>query len=177
MALSLGVKHRVSVDKACDIPPGPTNAEDIDAFTFLPNHDDFDLEFSRMQDMVARILVQNFDALNHLEKRLTWHIPHAFSEEMNEKSTIVGLGVLEGNPSSTPDTIDILQNLMAYVPFVNGVAMPVPCHGDGGTVASIAKAKRGRIMAELPEYYSGGLVEAPQEFHKEGILLKVILIL
>ena len=49
------------------------------------------------------------------------HLPHDQSNVMKTRSATVSLGVVQGNPSKTPDTIGILiQHLSKYVPAQEG---------------------------------------------------------
>ena len=53
----------------------------------------------------------------------------------------------------------------------------VPLHGDAGTVDSVIKAKKGRAWSPDPRSGFRGFLESPQEFHKEGLLLQVHIII
>ena len=175
MALAFASVSRVHPEEPGEFIDGPKFAVDIDPHAFIPSYDDFEFMHERMATMVSRVLVENCPALEGLKRSVQWHIQHHHTEEMQKKSELINLGVFEGNPSATPDTIDILDNLVCYVPVSrqSGSTYPVPVHGDGGTVASIAKAKRGRALSSSPTHSLQCLIEGPQEFHKDGVLLEV----
>ena len=88
-------------------------------------------------------------------------------------SVIINLGAIHADPSSTAGTIDIMEHLHHYVPSVNEQIHKLICNGDQMSVERMTHAKRGRIRGIGETQRLGGLVEAPGEFHKEGIMLKV----
>ena len=117
--------------------------------------------------------MNNMVAVSELAKHVEWHIPHPHSQEMAQKTHVVNLGVVEANPASTAGVIDILTHLHRYVPVVENGIHVLPCNGDQLSVERMTHAKRARIRGHSQEFRLEGLLEAPQEFHKEGILLQV----
>ena len=177
MALAFAAVSRVHPEEPAELIEGPKMAVDISPSSFIATHEDVQFMKDRMEVMVSRILVHHMAVLEPLKTNLQWHIPHQHSDEMNQKSELINLGVFQGNPSSVPDTIDILDNLLAYVPVTeDGTTFPVPLYGDGGTVASVAKAKKGRALSSSPTHSLQCLIEGAQEFHKDGILLEVCIL-
>ena len=69
-----------------------------------------------------------------------------------------------------------MEHLHAYVPEVDGELLPILCSGDGLSVERMSHAKRARTNADTKKDRLHGLVECPQEFHKEVILLQVKII-
>ena len=75
------------------VPSSATqDAVDMDPTAFLPTYDDFIQEREDIIVMVERILVTHLTCVKPMAKRVRWHIQHAFSTEMKEKSHIVNLG-------------------------------------------------------------------------------------
>ena len=68
--------------------------------------------------IVKRIIVKHMPALSHLSRSVPKHVEHAHTAEMNIKSHIVNLGVVDGNPSATKDNIAVLDHIAAYLPSV-----------------------------------------------------------
>ena len=170
MTLSFAAKHRVK--PPTDLGVDCVSAIELDPDVFLPTPEDFDHLMTHMTYVIKRILVSTLSFASHLKPpRMT----HDHTKEMDTKSEIVNLGVLEGNPSKTPSTIDILDQFMAYVPVVDNVAMSVPVHGDAATIDTIIKAKTGRCLSRNENRNFKSLLEVGQEFHKEGVLLDVSL--
>jgi hypothetical protein len=174
MTLAYAEKHRaVHSPRIERLLSHTVAAANMDVSVILPQGTDWDFMRDRMENMVQRILVFYVDELKHLEKCVTWHIEHAFSEEMNSRSEMVNLGVIRANPSNTSGTIDILDHLRKYVPIVKGQPCSVPIHGDGLTIECIMKAKKARSLLQSAEHTFKPFLECPQEFHKEGLLLQV----
>ena len=67
-------------------------ATEIPISSFLHNKDDESMLRTRMSSIIGRVLVTHLKYFrDNYEDVVTWHIPHAHSEEMAEKSTIVCL--------------------------------------------------------------------------------------
>lgn len=173
MSQSYAVHHRtpslqlddVIVNKAADIPPS----------TFLPSPKDWDDVRKRMEVIVQRILVDNIPALQEVKATVIQHIAHDHSAEMTERSVIINLGAIDANPASTAGVIDVMTHLHQYVPAgaQEQSVRKVICNGDQLSVERMTHSKRGRIRGPGPRQRLEGLVETPQEFHKEGIMLQV----
>ena len=58
--------------------------------------------------LVGRVLVANIPALSFLKAAIPQHIPHRFSKEMAQKSTIVGLPIQLKDEKKYDDVVDIL---------------------------------------------------------------------
>ena len=80
---------------------------------------------------------------------------------------------METNPSSLHGVIEIMEELHKHVPIIDGKPFPVLCCGDGLSMERMADAHHSRVTHETPEERLEGLVEAPQDFHKEMLLLQV----
>ena len=66
-----------------------------------------------------------------------------------------------------------MEHLYQYVPIVNEKDQPILCSGDGLSVERMVHAHMSRTNGREHEHRLDGLVECPQEFHKEIILLQV----
>ena len=66
-----------------------------------------------------------------------------------------------------------MEHLHSYVPQPNGEVLPILCSGDGLSIERMVHAKRARANGEIKRSQLQGLVETPQEFHKEILLLQV----
>ena len=66
-----------------------------------------------------------------------------------------------------------MGHLMRYVPVVGDKVLPILCSGDGLSVERMVHTHMARVNGETIEDRLDGLVESPQEFHKEIILLQV----
>ena len=58
--------------------------------------------------LVGRVLVANISALSFLKAAIPQHIPHRFSKEMAQKSTIVSLPIQLKDEKKYDDVVDIL---------------------------------------------------------------------
>lgn len=171
-AMTLGVEHKLP-SLHLDDSPG-SDALKLPTSAFLPQQDDFDSRKHRSTVIVQRTLVKYIDVFKHLYHKVTWHIPHEKSKEMNTKSHVVNLGVVEANPSSTSGTIDIMEHLSKYVPEKeDGQLHTLICNGDQLSVERMTHAKHARVRGAKEKSRMDGLLETPQEFHKEGLLLQV----
>ena len=66
-------------------------ASSIPLSAYLPNISDSDMLKERMTCIVSRILVTHLDFFKEYSDVVVWHIPHEYSQEMTEKSTIVSI--------------------------------------------------------------------------------------
>ena len=82
--------------------------------------------------------------------------------------------MVDANPSTTEGTIKIMEYLGKYVPHPVTGHLPILCNGDGLSIERMVHAKRGRANAGDMVPGLQHLVESPQEFHKEMILLQVM---
>ena len=67
----------------------------------------------------------------------------------------------------------IMEHLTQYVPAVGDQVQPILCSGDGLSVERMVSAHKARANGDTHEDRLDGLVESPQEFHKEILLLQV----
>ena len=172
LTLAYATKHRVSAKKTLPSTSGQP-AETLPPDILIPTSVDYEHFRLRMSIIVQRILVTFLPFLEELSKHILWHIPHAHSSEMSQKSEVVNMGVYDVNPSDTGDTISILDRFLKFIPIAGNQACPIPVHGDGLTVECIMKAKKARSLSMTPQHSFRSLLECAQEFHKEGLLLQV----
>ena len=92
---------------------------------------------------------------------------------MGTKSTVINIGAIDANPASTPGVIEVMEKLHEYVPKVEGGLHKLVCNGDQLSVERMTHAKKARCNGRTEEDRLQGLVETPQEFHKEGLMLQV----
>ncbi|XP_035687479.1 uncharacterized protein LOC118423433 [Branchiostoma floridae] len=152
--------------------PGTLRAVEVDPHSILPAPEVFTSVRSRMVTVVSRILVDNIPPFECLKGKVNRHIPHQHSREMKEKSNVVNLGVVEANPSSTEGVIQVMETLHNHVPAPQGKLLPILCCGDGLSIERMVHSKRARSNGETPRTRLEGLVEGPQEFHREILLLQ-----
>ncbi|XP_038069432.1 uncharacterized protein LOC119738598 [Patiria miniata] len=139
--------------------------------SILPRPADYDELRKLMVSLVMRILVKYLPFMQSMKK----HLPrpkHQYSAEMTRKSEVVNLGVLEVNPATTAGVVRVMEHLHAYVPEPDGQLCPILCSGDGLSVDRMTRAKRASINKESKKQQLQGLVECPQESHKEKLLLQ-----
>ena len=173
-ALSFAVHHRLPSLQLTD--DSTTRALYLPPRAFLPQPAEWDERRHRCVILVQRMLVSHVSVFEELTGSITWHVPHPQSKEMAQKTTVVNLGVVEANPASTAGVIDIMTHLHQYVPeFEDGSVHVVPCNGDQLSIERMTHAKRARVQGHSAQDRLQGLLETPQEFHKEGILLQVII--
>ena len=145
----------------------------VSPWAYLPSLSDWDDAKDRMEILVQRTLVQHVPALQHIKNRVQQHIPHEYSDEMEEKSYIVNLGAVDANPSTTIGVIEVLQMLHQYVPTNDQKLHRIICNGDQLSMERRTHAKHSRIRGESMEDRLEGVIETPQEFHKEGLMAQV----
>ena len=152
-------------------------AVDLPCTAFIPSSSDLGTVKEYMTIIVQRTLVDFVPFLEELKHRVVRHVPHQYSEELQSKSEVNNLGIIDANPSNTGETIQILDHLKKYVPTNDGKPVNIACHGDGLTIECITKAKKARATFRARDYDLGCIKESPQEFHKEGINLEVFCII
>ena len=168
-ALTFAARNRVSFNKEVD-NTSVIKAKDIPLSLFLPSNADW----NELKETVALVLEPILKAhMSFLGKTNCSKAPvHEHIDDMNRKSEIGNLGVVEENPSSTPGTIKIMEYLHKFVPSVDKDVHPIPCFGDGLSVERMCDAKRARAGGETPIDRLEGLIPCPQEFHRRGLLLQ-----
>jgi hypothetical protein len=105
MALAFAAKDRVDGNLQLTGTNTTSPACSLPAETFLPIVSDVDNIKNYMAIILKRVAVRYLPSLHHLQRSVTKHVEHEYSTDMTKKSDTVNLGVLEGNPSKTPDTI------------------------------------------------------------------------
>ena len=80
---------------------------------------------------------------------------------------------MSADPSSNAGVIEIMRKLSDRVPVVDGEPVPILCCGDGLSVERMIYCKRMMTVDETACYRCDGLIPAPQEFHREMLLLQV----
>ena len=103
------------------------------------------------------------------------HIRHEFSDAMEEKSTIVNLGAVDANPATTIGVIQVMENLQNYVPVNDDKLHRIVCNGDQLSMERMTHARHSRVRGESQADRLEGLIETPQEFHKEGLMAQVFI--
>lgn len=90
----------------------------------------------------------------------------------------VSIGIIDENPSTIAGTIAIMEVLHNYVPSTPDYLLfiPIPCHGDQLSVERERDGKRSRAANATGWERLEGLIETPQEFHKDAILYQVMLL-
>ena len=82
------VENRVS-GALLDSKQPKANLQELSNLTFLPTIEDQQKHRSDYIILTSRILVQYFDALEHLKVAYIYHIPHKYTKEMSQKSNKV----------------------------------------------------------------------------------------
>ena len=126
-----------------------------------------------MTTIVMRILCDNLPALQKSKSRILKHIPHQYSVQMQEKSQVVRNNLFPLNRGNLHSFLEIMDSLQKYVPDLQGETYPILCCGDGLSVERMVHCREARLNGSDPQKRFEGLVEAPQEFHKDMILLQV----
>ena len=67
-----------------------------------------------------------------------------------------------------------MEELQDICPKPDGIVpLRIPCNGDQMSVERMTNVKRGRVRARSYVAKLDALVETPQEFHKEGLIMQV----
>lgn len=86
----------------------------------------------------------------------------------------VNLGVVDADPSSTAGTIKIMEHLHQYVAHLPDDSLySTLTNGDGASIEKMIHAHRSRRHDGTAKGRLDALIESPQEFHKELLLLQV----
>ncbi|XP_071500137.1 uncharacterized protein [Diadema antillarum] len=148
------------------------DAETLDPFVFLPSPDVMARHRMRLVDVVASIMGKHMTYLEDLSRHLPITQEHEESAAMSKKSEMVTLGVVNANPSTTQGMVTVLQHLQQYVPEKRGSPIQTLVSGDGLTIERILHAQRARSNGENWKARLDAFTPAPQEFHKEILLLQ-----
>ena len=81
--------------------------------------------------------------------------------------------VVEVNMASTAGVVRVMEHLHTYVPQPDGQVQVILYSGDGLSVEKMVQAKKARANGERKKDQLQGLIECPQEFHKEMLSLQV----
>ena len=82
------VRDRLDLSGFDDKPRRP-NITDMQIRKMLPSKEDETAIHYNMSLLIARILVENLDFLSSFKRSLGRHIPHQYSQEMSQQSTVV----------------------------------------------------------------------------------------
>ncbi len=171
-AMCYGIVHRLPSLHLTNNQVIP--AAEVNPSKFLPAPIDWDNLRLREVVIVQRILTRHLEAFKELRSTVTQHVPHAHSLEMASRSDVINLGTVEANPASTAGVIDIMEHLSRYVPSTPEHVHRIPVNGDQLSVERMVHSKRARALGPTPMDRMEWIVETPQEFHKEAILLQVL---
>lgn len=83
------VRDRLNLSKFDDKPCHPDHTR-VRVGSLMPSSEDDSAIYENMAMLVARVLVENLEFLKTFKKSLGRHIPNQYSEEMSQKSTVVG---------------------------------------------------------------------------------------
>lgn len=169
--VTFAVKHRLPSLHLDDV--WVKEAKTLPPWTWLPSAMDMTLTRKRMVTLVTRILVRRIPALAELQAHVVWHLPHPRTREMTQQSEVINLGVVDADPASNAGVTTIMQHLQETCPTVTDRKIRIPCNGDELSFERMSNLKRGRARCQTPEAQLQALVETPQEFHKEGLLMEV----
>ena len=87
----------------------------ISSVSFLPTDRDISSVRKNLTVLVARILTQYFKDFKPLQRAVSSHISHQFSNEMSRKSEVVVVDVLQKNEACRSDMIDIMTQMQEYL--------------------------------------------------------------
>ena len=110
--------------------------------TWLPTPKDIRIR-AHMAEVVKRIIVQHCADMGRLQK----HIPHKHHREMNHKTHIISLGVVNEDPAANRGVIKIMEELQKVCPLVNSKQLRIPCNGDQMSFEKMENLKRARQPA------------------------------
>ena len=96
---------------------------------------------------------------------------------MKEKSEVLNLGVVNVHPASNAGILQIMEHIQSACPVNNETILRIPCNGDQSSMEHMTNLKHAKVREDTRQQQVSGLVETPQEFHKEGVLLHVNIIL
>ena len=125
-----------------------------------------------MTIIVMRLLKANLPYLDQVP--VIKHIPHQYTDEMQQKSSLVSLGLIDANPSSNDGVTQIMRTLQRYCPLNGDDVVPILCNGDGLSIDRMRSAKEKMVRAPTALDRLEGLVPSPQEFHAEALFLQVV---
>ncbi|XP_022107179.1 uncharacterized protein LOC110988185 isoform X2 [Acanthaster planci] len=166
-ALCFSVQHRTpSLQLSSD------DAEiDVHPSSILPDQKDIQTLKQRMAVIVQRILVQHMSALDDV--CVEAHIPHHFTAEMSEKSSLVNLGLIDSDPRPMSGGRSIMQHLQEkHCPKQEGKPFTLPCNSCEYEVKRMIRHREILSKEASPRKRLEGLLPTPQEFDKQTLLLQ-----
>lgn len=96
-----------------DVPKGDISS--LSRSKFSLSHIEWAKYRESSKVLVGRIIVEFFPKFNFFKKILPDHIPHVYSQEMKEKSTIISLPIIDANEASYSDCVKILRQYESWI--------------------------------------------------------------
>jgi hypothetical protein len=163
-----GAKNRVDVEQHSNTTgfcQHPTHlATDMRVTDFLPQQQDLDCRQKYFRKVIVDILSDHMAAFQGLERE---EIDHPFRNQLNKKSEVASLGVIDQNPGTIDGLTAVADEIqMKYIPAVDGKDSPIPIHGDAATVLMLYKCMETRAVSYTPSTRLDGMWPVPTEFHR-----------
>ena len=148
------------------------SAQSLPPKSFLPTQEELSSIYYRGAHLIRRILVHRFPYFEQLAPSVKAHIPHQYSDEMAQKTTVLKTSPVFADPSTTAGTIQVMRQMQNMCPQLQDGKMTIITNGDQISVERMMNAQN-MVRASGEDEDLLALCPSPQEFHKEGIIFQV----
>jgi L1 cell adhesion molecule like protein len=146
---------------------------------FLPTVEDSKQLYANYATLLARLVVEKMPYFSIFKDCVVSHIPHRYTEEMQQKSSVVPLGIIPRNETKNEDMVEILKHLHRYVPTVasgDSELLQIGFAGDQLTAARARQAIDARVNSKGQFEALCGLVPYSSDWHAKVNFLSVSVI-
>ncbi|PIK58194.1 hypothetical protein BSL78_04918 [Apostichopus japonicus] len=155
-----------------------TNLNDIPESTFLPTPEDNTLLQTDFAFLWSRVIVNSIPDLESLRTAAVWHIPHPYSEQMQQPSEQVPLGIICRNENKSEEMIAILEEIHnKYLPCLDDdeATKKLFFGGDQLTDERCRSAQRARADGDTTLQKLSGLVPKLEDWHAFRIASQIVI--
>ena len=127
------IANRICFDHLPNDKPIFDDIRKLPKQSFYMNFNEWKMYKKTTKILIGRIIVEFFPKFKFLKKLLPNHIEHKYSQQMNKKSTIINMPIIDANEASYADCVKVLETYEKWIAEIYnkaGKLDKVPKAGD-----------------------------------------------